>query len=92
MKQKILSVKDYGQKRKFEKLINAKWTADEYDAWEMTAIAIYLLKAKGAYRVPLNEALFHLCYSKKLLLQTQQKQIDQRTKREYNRGLAKWGQ
>ena len=55
MKQKILSVKEYGQKRNFEKLTNAKWTADEYDAWEMTAIEIYLLKAKGVYRVPLND-------------------------------------
>lgn len=52
IKTEIVKVKEYGLKRDFEKLINPKWTADEYDGWEMTAIASYLLKAKGAYRVP----------------------------------------
>ncbi len=54
IKSEILKVRDYGQKRNFEKLINAKWNADQYDGWEMTAISSYLLKAKGAYRVPTN--------------------------------------
>ncbi|PVD51677.1 hypothetical protein DC498_13190 [Terrimonas sp.] len=59
IKSEIVRVKEYGQKRKFEKLINPKWTADQYDGWEMTAIASYLLKSKGAYRVPTsNDKLF----------------------------------
>ena len=45
-------MKEYGLRRNFEKLITPKWTADQYDGWEMTAIASYLLKTKGAYRVP----------------------------------------
>jgi hypothetical protein len=55
IKSTISKVKQYGEERNFEKLINRKWTADEYDGWEMTEIAAYLLKAKGAYRVPAKE-------------------------------------
>ena len=55
VKQQIATIKDYGLKRNFSKLVNAKWTADEIDGWEMTAIATYLLKAKGVYRVPVND-------------------------------------
>lgn len=54
-KQDILKVKEYGEKNDFEKLYQEKWNADEYDGWEMCAIAAYLLKAKGAYRVPSKE-------------------------------------
>ncbi len=52
VKGEIGKVKSYGESRGFKKLIDRKWTADEIDGWEMTAIAAYLLKAKGAYRVP----------------------------------------
>ena len=55
VKQQIETVRKYGEKRNFKKLKEAKWTADEYDAWEMTAIASYLLKSKGVYRAPLND-------------------------------------
>jgi len=59
IKTEIAKVKEYGLKRNFEKLTNSKWTADQYDGWEMTAIASYLLKSKGAYRVPTsNKKLF----------------------------------
>ena len=54
VKSEIIRVKEYGVKRNFEKLTDAKWTADEVDGWEMTAIAAYLMKAKGAYRVKSN--------------------------------------
>ena len=46
-----IKVRQYGDKNRFEKLTEPKWTAEEVDGWEMTAIAAYLLKAKGAYRV-----------------------------------------
>ena len=58
IKTEIVKVKEYGLKRNFEKLIDPKWAADQYDGWEMTAIASYLLKTKGAYRVPSNNKLF----------------------------------
>lgn len=46
------AVRDHGEAHGREKLIDAKWPAEEVDGWEMTAIAAYLLKAKGAYRSP----------------------------------------
>ncbi|HEY6505994.1 MAG TPA: hypothetical protein VIZ28_18595 [Chitinophagaceae bacterium] len=59
IKSKIGLVRDYGIKRGFEKLKNPKWTADEYDSWEMTAIAAYLMNAKGAYRVPSKDSTLY---------------------------------
>jgi hypothetical protein len=45
-------VRAYGQAHNVERLVNAKWSGDERDGWEMTAIAAYLLKADGGYRAP----------------------------------------
>lgn len=59
VKSQIGKVKTYGLKRGFEKLIRPKWTADEYDGREMTAIAAYLMKAKGAYRVPSKDSMLY---------------------------------
>lgn len=59
VKSQIGMVRVYGLKRGFEKLANPKWTADEYDGWEMTAIAAYLMKAKGAYRVPSSDSMLY---------------------------------
>lgn len=42
----------FGEENNFEKMKQAKWPADEYDGWEMTAITCYLLDALGAYKVP----------------------------------------
>ena len=55
IKTEIVRGKELGEKNGFEKLVNAKWEADMYDGWEMTAISAYLLKAKGAYRTPNDE-------------------------------------
>jgi hypothetical protein len=45
----IWKVKEFGDKNHIEYLINPKWEATEQEAWDMTAIAAYLLKAKGSY-------------------------------------------
>ncbi len=59
VKSKIGLVREFGERRQFEKLSSRKWTADEVDGWEMTSIAAYLLKAKGGYRVKTNnDSLF----------------------------------
>jgi hypothetical protein len=60
VKSEIRKTKDFGVKRRFGKLTNGKWKADEFDSWEMTAIASYLLKAKGAYRVPSKDSLLYI--------------------------------
>jgi len=59
VKSEIVKVRDYGIRRNFEKLTNGKWNADEYDGWEMTAIAAYLMKAKGAYRIPSSDSMLY---------------------------------
>jgi hypothetical protein len=45
-------VRDFGDARRYHKLSAAHWDASEPDGWDMTAIAAYLLKAEGAYRIP----------------------------------------
>jgi hypothetical protein len=45
----IWYVKEFGDKNRIEKLSSPKWNASEKDAWDMTAISAYLLKAKAAY-------------------------------------------
>jgi len=52
VKNDIIKVREYGHRHKLEKLIKEKWYAEEVDGWEMTAIAAYIMQAKGAYRVP----------------------------------------
>lgn len=59
VKSEIGRVRNYGHKRGFEKLTNPKWSADEYDGWEMTAIAAYLMKAKGAFRATSSDNMFY---------------------------------
>jgi hypothetical protein len=62
IKTDINLVKEYGEKQKLEKLIKRKWNADEYDGWEMTAISAYLMRAKGAYRVPTEKTFSFMIY------------------------------
>lgn len=59
VKSQIGLVREFGERRQFEKLSSRKWTADEVDGWEMTSIAAYILNAKGGYRVKTNnDSLF----------------------------------
>jgi hypothetical protein len=51
-KSRIREVRAFGDAHAFLKLASAYWEADEVDGWEMTAVAAFLLKAKGAYRSP----------------------------------------
>lgn len=45
-------VMEFGAEKGYQKLTSAKWEAGEADGWDMTAIAAYVVKAKGAYRTP----------------------------------------
>lgn len=62
VKTEIEMVKHYGNDNNLEPLTKSKWIADEYDAWEMTAISAYLMKAKGAYRFPLKNTFLFVIY------------------------------
>jgi hypothetical protein len=50
-------VKEYGEQYGIYKLVEPKWEAGEEDGWDMTAIAAYILKAKGAYKFPSDEIM-----------------------------------
>lgn len=59
VKRDMDSVRAYGETHGFEKLIARKWPGDEHDGWEMTAVAAYILRSDGGYRVPFKRgALF----------------------------------
>lgn len=45
-------VRNYGDEHGFDHLTIKKWHGHEVDGWEMTSIAAFLLKARGAYRTP----------------------------------------
>jgi hypothetical protein len=55
MKKDIAKVKEYGERQRYKELITAEWECDEDYAGTMTAAAGYLLKAKGAYRGPIED-------------------------------------
>jgi hypothetical protein len=48
----LLKVREYGDAHGFPHLTLPEWGADEQDGWAMTAVATFLLRAKGAYRSP----------------------------------------
>ncbi|RVU39139.1 hypothetical protein EOI86_07780 [Hwanghaeella grinnelliae] len=48
----LFAVRDFGEAHRFAKLTVPMWPADEVDGWEMSAVAVKLIKAKGAYRAP----------------------------------------
>jgi hypothetical protein len=70
IKTDILQVKMYGQENGLEQLTKRKWYADEYDGWEMTAISAYLMKAKGAYRVPTEKTFAFMIFKEVIDLRT----------------------
>ena len=52
VKDDIRHVRAYGEEHSFRQLASALWSAEEEDGWQMTAVAAYLLRARGAYKSP----------------------------------------
>jgi hypothetical protein len=59
----MFKVKEYGEKNGYEKLIIPKWPGNDDDGWEMTAIAAYILKAKGAFSFLSDEMLVFVIFT-----------------------------
>jgi hypothetical protein len=55
MKSDMGKVKEYGESHRYQQWTTAKWECDEDYAATMTAAAGYLLKAKGAFRGPIED-------------------------------------
>jgi hypothetical protein len=60
LKKGILKVKEYGERKNYKELTTAKWACDEEYAWTLTAAAGHLLKAKGAYRGPIEDGYVYM--------------------------------
>jgi hypothetical protein len=60
MKKEIGKVKEYGERHRYKELTTAQWECDEDYAGTMTAAAGYLLKAKGAYRGPMEDGYVYI--------------------------------
>lgn len=62
LKRDALQVKAYGEKHRLEKLTTRKWIGTEDDAWAMTALAVKLCGAHGAYRGPAGDAYVFMTF------------------------------
>jgi hypothetical protein len=58
--QPCLSVKQYGQKHGFKKLVTPKWSCDEHAGRELMTITGMILNAVGAYRCPSENGNLYL--------------------------------
>jgi hypothetical protein len=61
--EEMLKIKAYGEKNGMEKLITPKWSGTDDDGWEMTAIAAWVLKAKGAFSFLSDEMLVFVVFT-----------------------------
>lgn len=61
-KRDIEKVRDFGEANGYEKLTSAFLEADEHTGWEMTAVAVHILKAPGFYRFPTERGHCYLVY------------------------------
>ena len=50
-KLQTLDVKEFGEKKKYDNLINQHFEGDEYTGWELASITFKILKGIGIYRV-----------------------------------------
>lgn len=55
VRSRIVAVRDYGEQEEWPRLTVPKWPATQVDGWAKTAIAAYVLDARGASRTPYGE-------------------------------------
>ncbi len=60
VKNSVLEVRRFGEVHDLPPLLKEAWEADEKDGWDMTALAVNLLQAEGAYRAPGENGLSFL--------------------------------
>ncbi|HEX7897744.1 MAG TPA: hypothetical protein VF950_08280 [Planctomycetota bacterium] len=63
VRQAALKAKEFGTERGVTRLLQPKWSANEWDAWAMTAVAAKLNEAKGAYRCPTPDGFTYMIFS-----------------------------
>lgn len=60
--EEMLKVRAFGEENGIEKLTSPKWPASDDDGWEMTAIAAWLLKSKGAFSFLSDEMMVFVVF------------------------------
>lgn len=68
LKHDSLRVQTYGEQHGIRRLTTASWPAEESAAWEMTALAVRLCGANGAYRGPAGTTFVFLSFGKVQLI------------------------
>lgn len=71
-----LKIKKFGIRNKYDKLINAKWPAEEVDSWEMLAIASWILNPLGVYRVNTDGLHLFFVFTNRLTSQQAKERMD----------------
>lgn len=61
--EEMFRVKAYGEEHGLEKLITPKWPGNDDDGWAMTAIAAFILKAKGAFSFLSDEMMIFVIFT-----------------------------
>ena len=59
----VTKVREFGQVENIAELTEAERPDDEYLGWGMTAVAVKILGAKGAYRCPGENGFVYVAYS-----------------------------
>jgi hypothetical protein len=60
MKKDIGKVREFGEKHNYKELTTAKWECDEDRADTLALVAGHVLKAKGAYRGPIENGYVYM--------------------------------
>jgi hypothetical protein len=60
VRERMVAVREFGEKNGFPRLTVPKWKADEADGWEMSAITAHVLDAEGVYRVPTEKGFLFM--------------------------------
>lgn len=59
----IARLRAFGEVRGISQLVTPKWRCDEGDAWEMAALAGYVLGSEGLYRAPFDHQMWFMLLS-----------------------------
>jgi hypothetical protein len=62
LKRDALRVREFGEANGLEQLVQPEWVYSEADAWRMTALAVHLCGAQGAYRGPAGPAFVFISF------------------------------
>lgn len=60
--EEMLKVKAFGEENGIEKLTSPKWPGNDDNGWEMTAIAAWVLKSKGAFSFLSDEMMVFVVF------------------------------